>query len=545
MPIRRTIASWALFAAAVSLAPQSTAKAGPLLDWLFGYRHAARPAYPVGPAVPVGTAGAPLPSYAGNYGNYYGSMMPVIGPSGYGYRPVQPSGITAATAPAIMSYVPDYRTSSYRAPVTYYRPIMTTDPNTGAQVVALAPCTSYEYQAQRIQTFGYNGMLGSYSTPPVQPAPQAMPTYTLPAGGVPLAANAPTTLVPSNGTYSTGYGSYPSAVPFSGGASALTPSISSNYGSYPTAGGYTSNYGGYSVLQPALTVPPAGAYPTAPYGSDSGYYGAAPSGGSCGNSVPRLSVPSATGYPAPGTIAPGYPAPGYTPGLIAPPAPTYQSIPASPGMGNPNGYTLPPNPSGNVFPPAGSSSSDPNANVPPSLPSVGMPAPGSSAQRNRPQLRSIVRQPLTADASAKGQPTEQAADSLNRIQVPSMMPIPAPAELESQPRWNPGLLDEQDRTALRPVAPSPDAIAHAGQAKAILWASFTTASTTPAAASNSSRLRAIEPATTAEVSPTPSRLEFSAPEVRPLVPVESQVDPNGSAFKTQPSRPTGGWKSAR
>ncbi len=92
MSVRRPIACLTLFTVAIaSIAP--AAKAGPLLDWLFGYRTAARPAYPVGPPVPVGNAanmpgyaanrpvaGYPVGGYAGNYGNYYGSMMPVVGP---------------------------------------------------------------------------------------------------------------------------------------------------------------------------------------------------------------------------------------------------------------------------------------------------------------------------------------------------------------------------------------------------------------------------------------------------------------------------------
>ena len=42
-----------------------------------------------------------------------------------------------------------YRTSSFRVPVTYYRPVITTDPTTGQQVVVQQPCTSYVQQEQR------------------------------------------------------------------------------------------------------------------------------------------------------------------------------------------------------------------------------------------------------------------------------------------------------------------------------------------------------------------------------------------------------------
>jgi hypothetical protein len=547
MTTRRTIANWALFAVAVSSVPNSSAHAGPLCDWLFGHHKTPAPAYPVGPPTVVGMPVTSAPGYAASYGNYYGSMMPVIGPTGYGYSAAQPSGVAAATAPSIMSYVPDYRSSSYRAPVTYYRPLMTTDPNTGAQVVALAPCTSYEYQTQRIQTFGYNAIPGAFSTPPVQPAPQAMPTYTLPSGGVPLAANAPATLTPNNGTYSTGYGSYTTAVPFSTGPSALTPSYSSNYPAPQSTYGYSSNYGSYSALQPTLTVPPASTYPTAPSPAGSGYYGTSPygsqSGGSCGNSLPT-------------TVAPTYVP--TVPGLVAPQAPAYiQPAPTTPS------YNYPTTPPAGVFPPASGSSMDPNANIPPSLPPIVSPAPGTSAQVNRPQLRSIVRQPMpgenTQSYSQNYSQADQPSDTTNRSQVPSMSPIPEPTELQSQPRWNPGLLNEQDRTALRPVAPSPQDAQYLGQAKPIHWASFTSEAakeedTQPSSPSSISRLRAITPPVQSErpVQP-PSNLEFhdsrsslelSAPSVR-----SNRTDlPNTSTtapVSSLPSRSTSGWKPTR
>jgi hypothetical protein len=463
MSVRRPLACLTLFVAATtSFAP--SAKAGPLLDWLFGYRTAARPAYPVGQPVPIGNAaggyaanmpianvpvaGAPIggypvagnpvgvypPSgYAANYGNYYGSMMPVVGPSGYGYPAAQPNGVAAATAPTIMSYVPDYRTSQYRAPVTYYRPLVTTDPNTGAQVVALAPCTSYEYQTQRIPTFGYNGVMGSYSTPPVVPPPPSMPTYTLPSGGVPLAAGGPAAVMPpSSGAYAMGYG---------------------------------SPYRSYSLQQPAmpqqpiLTAPPAGAYPTQPLSSAPGYYGSGSTGGSTGS----------------------YVSPSYTPGLVAPPAP-YTPAPTTPY--NPSSpYNSSPSiqgPSFPVNPPPSTMPRDPAGDLQPVLPPL-----GTNANLERPQLKAIVRQPVTnnsfnseANAPAESRPSPG----------PTMTPIPVPADFEQQPRWNPGLLNEQDRTAQRPVTPSE----HAGQSKSIQWASFKSESK-PEPARQTNGMRALAP----------------------------------------------------
>ena len=54
--------------------------------------------------------------------------------------------------------------------------------------------------------------------------------------------------------------------------------------------------------------------------------------------------------------------------------------------------------------------------------------------------------------------------------LPTLKPIPVPDGFERQPRWNPGLLREEDMTAMRPVSP---AIAqYSGQSKTIQWASF-------------------------------------------------------------------------
>jgi len=533
MSIRRLFICLALSVVTFASTESRSAQAGPLLDWLFGHHRAAGPAYPVGAPVPVGTApggtvanmpitgypmtgvptagisvpgygagytpampatsvplggnlvglnllggnptggyavggyppaGFPASGYAANYGNYYGARMPVIGPSGYGYPAVQPNGITAATAPTIMSYVPDYRTSQYRAPVTYYRPLMTTDPNTGAQVVALAPCSSYEYQTQRVPTLGYNGVMGSYSTPPVVSAPPSMPTYTLPTGGVPIAAGGATSVLPpTSNSYAMGYGNY----------SAVAPAYSSP--------AYSSNYGTYSPQQPGLTAPSMSTYPTQPMSAPQGYYGSATGGSTGGGSTGSYHTPT------------------YTPGLTAPQGPTQVPSLQPPAIQSPypaNSYPAPgyqpsyqpTTPNFPVNPPSGMS--DPSGDVAPILP------PNLGASHERSHLRPIVRQPMTANNSlnnplyntdtlnnsnplSSARTNPQAPQALQAeprrdSRSPLMEPIPVPANLDQQPRWNPGLLKEEDRTALRPVTPnySQPSSAYAGQGKPIQWASF-------------------------------------------------------------------------
>lgn len=526
MSLNRSTALMAMMALlSCGLSPRA-AQAGPLLDWLFGRSHTA-PAQPVGPPVPVGngySAGygvAPVVGqaptvaypaanyaggYAGNYGTYYSSQLPVIGPAGAGYTAPMPSGIAAATLPSSMpptlSYVPNFQTQSQRTPVTYYRPLMTTDPNTGAQVVAMAPCTSYEMMAQRVPVLGRSALFGSNTAPTFQPPAQTLPTYTLPSGGLPLAYSTPSITAP----YSTAYGVY----------------------------GSTNTAGSYSTLQPGITqtapsvgtmapssVGPAGSYPTAPL-AQTPYYGS-DNGGSCGDLG----------------ATPWQPVPGGTPGLVAPQAPPsqYPSQWTPEFSPVPNGTVAPPiNTAPGVYPPSSGGSVDPG-DVRPTLPSLGTSAASapqfnaqqfnsqhsdsaladpSSQASQRPQVRSIVRYPSspapvsgqTSQSNAATATTESGKDhggdysDMNRESrgdIPAMLPIPAPQDFQHEPRWNPGLLREEDMTALRAI--DSRAAQLAGHAKPIVWASFESPSRgiSPAEAVNQSQAvehyRSAEPQT--------------------------------------------------
>ncbi len=448
----------------------SRAQAGPLIDWLFG-RNKQPPAYAVGAPAPVGGAtpyamayGAYPPNnpnpYAANYGTYYGSSLPVIGPAGAGYRMQMPSGITAATMPSSMpstampgtampgmmpstvaptlSYVPNFNSYANRAAVTYYRPMLTTDPNTGAQVVAMAPCTSYEYQTQRVPTFGRSALYGSTAPAVAIPTAPAFPTYTLPSGGIPIAGSTPSVLQPTLQSYGT-------------------------YAAAPV----------YSTYQPQMGQPPMGQiqgavpgmYPTAPLGNTP-YYGSN-SGGSCGafqspSTVPGLVAPQGptTSYPSPGLANPSYPAPGS-------PAPAY-SVPSFPSPSDSGPGIYPP--------PGGRPSADPAADSPPTLP-PSFPTNASNHTYLRPQVQGIVRQPLRSDLPRDNNQQVGSSSSnppvISPSDAPSLMtPIPVPHGFEERPRWNPGLLQEGDMTARHPAGD--ERMAVAGQSKAIRWASFET-----------------------------------------------------------------------
>lgn len=278
----------ALMSFAMTCAFAPSANAGPLLDWLFGRPSA--PAYPVGSPVPIGNGAgyAPYtsgyaPAYSANYAPQFGAptqAAPTF--SSPGYAP--PSGAQFAPGPpTTYSNVPSFRTNYYRAPVTYYRPVLATDPTSGAQVVRMSPCTSYEYQTQRIPTLGQSVYYGNYGAPVRIPAPAAGPTYTLPQAGIPLSRSA-------------------------------APPIT------------TRGYGSYTTLQPPVTsAPPStGNYSTNPYGQTP-YYGTA-NGGCSG------------GYNA----APTYPEQGYTtPGLVAPPSPSTAAPFAAPGLAPPAQFQSP------------------------------------------------------------------------------------------------------------------------------------------------------------------------------------------------------------
>lgn len=455
--------------------PTSSAQAGPLIDWLFGGRRQA-PAYPVGAPVPLGngygtaagyvpgasaytgtvtgypgypagypgyatgsySAGyAPLatnasnPGYAANLGTYYGSQLPVIGPTGAGYQPQTPTGIAAATLPQTMSYVPNFNSNALRVPVTYYRPLLTTDPNTGSQVVAMAPCTSYQYLTQRVPALGQSVLYGAYQPP--QPM-QAIPSYTLPSGGIPLSSNS---FVPS----------------------AINGGTSLSY----------SPYSAYQVSPPIIFGSPS--YPSSPLGSS--IYNNSPNGGSScltySPAVPGLVAPPAATYSTP-TTPPSYAQPSYAPPTNV--QPSYAPLGnAQPSYAQPNypssgisPSTLPTTP-GTIMPPPSGSFGDPG-NTAPSLPPTGT---------LRPRIQSIVPEssPSGSESTSRSQPSERSmlsepASRPSNRDIPTTNPIPAPEGME-RPTWSPGLLRSEDMTALRPVNRNAQL---AGQSKKIQWASF-------------------------------------------------------------------------
>ncbi len=99
-----------------------------------------------------------------------------------------------------------------------------------------------------------------------------------------------------------------------------------------------------------------------------------------------------------------------------------------------------------VMPP----STDPAAGAVPSL------APFNSNSRidSKPQLQNIVQQPLPGTtrsfnpSSSAPAPSTKSFDSQSTTDASQgLLPIPIPEDFKREPRWNPGLLKEQDPTA--------------------------------------------------------------------------------------------------
>lgn len=162
-----------------------TCQAGPLLDWLRGY-----------------------PSNPYRYNAYY--QGPAAATPGYAQMP----GSCTTTCPktcyqtvnrVVANYVPytAFRTEWYRVPVTYYRPVTSSNPQTGCVTTCMQPCTYYQMQARRVPyttyqtvyrtvqqripytvyetTYGSScGTSGSCTSCGVNPAPMSAPTMSSP-----------------------------------------------------------------------------------------------------------------------------------------------------------------------------------------------------------------------------------------------------------------------------------------------------------------------------------------------------------------------------
>ena len=169
--------------------------------------------------------------YPSTYVSGYGAaQVPVTGGPGMPLAVTTPAGAPTTALPATQVaplYAPtvpqrrglgrffgsllgtNYRSSYYRAPVTYYRPATTVDPISGTTVTVQQPCTSY---AQQLQRTPYSSLQGPTVTPMPAAPGCSTPTYgstittpSAPPGfGTPVPSGigqASATVPPSSGSF--------------------------------------------------------------------------------------------------------------------------------------------------------------------------------------------------------------------------------------------------------------------------------------------------------------------------------------------------------
>jgi len=202
---------------------------------------------PTIPVVPITPSYGSTPSYYGNYG-----MLPPASGNAL------PNGFPQSVASAMPTAA--YDTQWQRTPVTYYRPVTQFDPNYGTTVTSLQPCTSYQYQAQRVPMVAPTPVGGAYAQASNQwpainqpgyyptgvanayamnPVPLANPNTPLPGSMVAPPTYPQVQYLPSNGT-----------VP----ASAMSPG-SATFQANTNPGLSSAVYYGSPTANPAVNCP--------------------------------------------------------------------------------------------------------------------------------------------------------------------------------------------------------------------------------------------------------------------------------------------------
>ncbi|XZE43015.1 hypothetical protein SH467x_002559 [Pirellulaceae bacterium SH467] len=256
--MRMHLSSWIAMSCLSFATMAQSAHAGPWMDAILN-RH--RPAYPIGP-VPVT---ANYASVVANYGPY--ATQP---PSATGLASV-PFGVPQTVA----GYLPTatYDTAWNATPVTYYRPVTSFDPRTGTTVTSLQPCTSVQYQAQRVPLASPRPLLGEVGLQSNRWPGITGPGY-YPAGLTTGASYAPPYAQP----YAAQYGGY-QQIPYSG-----APVGSASLGTSGVSMGMPASSLPATTYQPSMVQPVTALMPAAVV-----------------SNVPTVSYPSNTSYPAAGT----------------------------------------------------------------------------------------------------------------------------------------------------------------------------------------------------------------------------------------------------
>ncbi len=377
-----------------------------------GYRNGVAPATNTPPVTAAITnySNAPITSYPPQ------TVLPTnyVTPSVQANRPVttanyvtpsgtyyQPSNVANYATPSF------YRTNYANTPVTYYRPVQVMDPVSGSPTTVLQPCTGYEWQARRTQTYRLFPWFGQNS------APQT------------------TGYCPAGSNCGTGCGSY-------GGATGAAPYYVPNATTTPAAVPY-SPY--------ATPTPPSGIFPSGPTTI----------------APPATYTPGSTVTPGT-TFNPGVSVPSNTlPGTGVPPASLAPSL-NQPSTLNPtdlnsgpirrdyqpanDSYTVPLSPPPQT-PAAPSTTSDPSTGSS-TAPSTGSSTSTSTAPSKAPTNSSdpADKNPSlnapTNNSSETKRPQATIRRELNVTPIPDPERNSADAGLKKEP---PQLLRKEDRTA--------------------------------------------------------------------------------------------------
>jgi hypothetical protein len=544
-----------LLAAAIASIGGSTVHAQCLLD-IFGLGKPAATT-PTNPyAVPGYPYAANYPAMTANYPVQGQGLQgqPLTGglPYSAGYAGLPQSAVSLASPT-------NYNTSYFPVPTTYYRPVVTTDPRTGQQVTTMMPCTSYQMQAARTPAWSIGQWLhGGNQTPMVPAAP--LPTATSSPGIMPPGSN------PSAVTSTYTNAADPNSVPT---LPAINPSLPI-YGTQVQAGyGNPLSYSVPAVSNPAASVnnqPSLNGYSNAyNNGVVTANYMSAPALNSYPNSQPVPTYNSTTGIyppdlnlPAASTNSWNNSSSSNVPSLTLPAEAATATPGIYPPVPNDSQFSPPPMYSAEPEPGKTSAPSDPAAIERPVLPpddSTSQVDRGSTSNSlsdpsNQGRIQSVVRQPSAETREMSTKSIEQVRNSVVNERPtplttqpvappatekaratgndkgslsPALKPIPLPEGFDSEPQWNPSLLNSSDKTASIPSLEntSPNAQPKPAPTDDVRWASFS------------------DPVRNETNRPSVSRIDANVESGRRPAPVSLQKSGSKSRYSTD------GWKSAK
>ena len=381
---------------------------------------AGRPTIPV---VPITPSYGSTPSYYGNYG----MLPPATGNA-------LPNGFPQSVASAMPTAA--YDTQWQRTPVTYYRPVTQFDPNYGTTVTSLQPCTSYQYQAQRVPMVAPTPVGGAYAQASNQwpainqpgyyptgvanayamnPVPLANPNTPLPGSAVAPPTYPQVQYLPPNGTVP--------ASAMSPGSATFQANTNQGLSSAVYYGSPTANLAPPNV-QGASSIVPMGPVTYLP-----------------GSSLPGSSLPGSSN---PNPVLPPSPPSGATLDPEAARAPTWPPPPSVPSPSAPPTSAAPSTSSAGLW----SDRDERVAKMSPMtrLPMVPIDRPLANAAPTYPTSRSVSNDPAAIASPFPGSSASNPATSPTlptyqpSTKTLNAKPLVAPEGFDGKPHWNPKLL---------------------------------------------------------------------------------------------------------